>query len=185
MTIKIALTGRMGAGKDTVAGIIDELLQEDPLGLDVMHCSFAWNVKEFFHMIFNDVTHEPKPRKHYQDFGQSMRQIDPDIWVKWLDGRLKQIEQWDTPPKAIIITDLRQENEYYYCKANGFHVVKVAAPRWLRIKRMTERGDNFSNIELDHETENGKFIPDRVIYNDADISRLSHRVYDLISSLTE
>jgi predicted AAA+ superfamily ATPase len=178
MTIKIALTGRMGAGKDTVADILNKLLNDNTL-----YAAFANSLKDFFHTIFPDVPTNPKPREYYQQFGQYMRTIDPDVWIKQLDCDLK----WcgTNGFSAIIITDLRQENEYYYCKNNGFHVVEVAAPTELRVKRLVARGDKFSIDDMDHETEQGGFIADSVIYNDGDIEKLRRKVGDILSTLTK
>ncbi|MFP3398635.1 hypothetical protein SB749_20125, partial [Brevibacterium sp. SIMBA_078] len=75
-------------------------------------------INQYFPEAFND----GKPRKHYQVIGQSFRELDENIWVNMA---LKELEShWkhfgDYP---VIITDLRQVNEYSVMKSLGFTVI--------------------------------------------------------------
>lgn len=196
MEIKIALTGKMRSGKDTVYEIFkDEIVsfawanRFDPY---IHKVAFGDALKKYAHMVFSDNTSDRKDRKLYQDFGQKMREIDPDVWVKAVNREVemrrrfglrisyhssvaygKTPEELEKLPNegmyAPIITDLRQPNEYKYCKENGFYVIRVNASEDIRKHRMKQAGDKVSSVDLNHETEShiDTFEADYEILNDS------------------
>lgn len=141
--IKIALTGRMRSGKSTVAAYLCENYR-------FLEFAFADALKNVAHIIFG----EPpgKDRGLYQFVGQTMREYDPDVWVKKLD---RSIVEWllHSPRENIVITDLRQPNEYEYCRENGYVIIRVNCPDAVRLDRIQEAGDKFDESMLSHETE--------------------------------
>jgi dephospho-CoA kinase len=170
--VKIALTGRMGAGKNTVADLISQYVSPQPS----VHMSFAGSLKTEFHKLFPHIAETPKPRKHYQQFGQYMRRIDADIWIRMLERHYKHVpDSYD-----IIITDVRQQNEFDWCVRNGFKTVDVIAAPSIRVNRMVKRGDKFRTLDLSHETEMNDFETDDVIYNDGDIEHLKTEIKKII-----
>ena len=156
--LKIALTGKMRAGKSTVA---------DHLTVYYGFAQFAFGdaLKSFAHEIFGKP--KEKDRNLYQWFGQTMRSRDPDVWVRHLDNSIREyidfVNENDGPfyvkryrdslPKNIVITDLRQPNEYDYCRREGYTIIRVNCPEEIRIERMIAAGDRFDQTMLDHETE--------------------------------
>ena len=156
--LKIALTGKMRAGKSTVA---------DHLTVYYGFAQFAFGdaLKSFAHEIFGKP--KEKDRNLYQWFGQTMRSRDPDVWVRHLDNSIREyidfVNENDGPfyvkryrdslPKNIVITDLRQPNEYDYCRRNGFVIIRVNCPEETRIVRAVNNGDIFHRSALHHETE--------------------------------
>ena len=58
-----------------------------------------------------------------------MKEIDPDIWIKYL---LSDIGDKDN----IIIDDLRFENEINYLKEHGFTIIRLNIPDNIRIERI-------------------------------------------------
>lgn len=180
--IKIALTGKMRVGKDTVYKILRQELttyaEKNNLKPEVHQIAFGDALKEYAEALFPDRFEDgKKPRELFQWFGQTMRQADPDIWVKKAGQKVNQLrpfgnisyyvppgttdEEWEErfahlPTEhlfAPIITDLRQPNEYKYAKENDFYIVKITAPDEIRLSRMQSTGDNFTKQSLSHETE--------------------------------
>lgn len=175
---KIALTGQMRAGKDEIA---KHLL--------IMHgftrVAFGDELKRLAHEAFPDVSELSKPRALYQQFGQLLREIDPDIWVRHVERQVEALINCNgqfADHVGIVITDLRQPNEYEWAKANGFTIVKVTAPRELRIDRAQSLSDAFELNHLTHETEShvDGFVADYEIVNDDDLSGLYAKVDEMI-----
>src|SRR5699024_1840744 len=163
MHIKIAITGKMRAGKDTVYSILKEELE---LALNKVinftggvfitnQHTFGGQLKYFAELLFPEhFVAGGKPRQLFQEFGQAMRQIDEDVWVKKADQAIQnQLKSTHADVHISYITDLRQPNEYEYCKKNGFFILRVNATDEVRLARMMADGDNFTKEHLHHETE--------------------------------
>jgi dephospho-CoA kinase len=54
---------------------------------------------------------------------------------------------------GIVLTDVRQQNEVDWCRANGFTIIRVTAPEDVRIGRAIKAGDDFCENDLEHSTE--------------------------------
>lgn len=178
---KIALTGQMRAGKDEIA---KHML--------IMHgftrVAFGDELKRLAHEAFPDVSELSKPRALYQQFGQLLREIDPDIWVRHVERQVEALINCNGQFQehvGIVITDLRQPNEYEWAKANGFTIVKVTAPRDVRIERAQSLSDAFELNHLTHETESHieGFAADYEIDNDGNVSQLWAKVDTVISAI--
>jgi hypothetical protein len=149
--IKLALVGKLRAGKDTAAQYLTLFYDFHPF-------AFADPLKRYLHEIFPHVPREPKPRALYQAFGQKLREIDPDVWVNLtmhkIDEYLRQHACDCSPLKPrVVVTDCRQRNEYGRLRAEGFVFVRINADDELRIQRALEAGDDFTVHDLAHETE--------------------------------
>jgi dephospho-CoA kinase len=170
--MKIALTGKMRSGKDTVG---DYLAQE----YEFTRFAFGKALKVAAHQIYGD-NFDRKPRALYQKFGQLCREIKPDVWV---DKCFRDILAYhDT---NIIITDLRQPNELAKCKDEGFVIIRVTAPDELRLARAKQAGDQFTAADLTHETEShiDGFAVDYELVNDCTKTELLRKVDELISGI--
>ena len=176
--IKIGLIGGMRAGKDTVANrLYYEHGFEHPI-------AFGSALKRLAHNIFMDVPKEPKPRKLYQ-FMNKMREYDPDVWIKHLEYIYGcYTEQRST--SGIVLTDIRQPNEYEWARANGFIIVKVEAPAAIR-KERAKQSDDFSEEDLTHSTESytDEFAFDYSITNDGSLDELKAKVDELLAKIKE
>lgn len=140
--MKIALCGKMRAGKDTVA----DMLVKD---YDFYQFKFSQGINEVIEKLFpEDVRSGKKLRRHQQIIGQSMRELDSDVWVKYTMRTVHEFEGCN-----IVISDLRQSNEADALRREGFVIVKVEADTDVRIARIIESGDIFSPSQLNHETE--------------------------------
>lgn len=152
MTVKIALVGKMRSGKDTFA---EPLLHSKSM----YHLRFADGIQEIIDNFFPEaVSGNGKPREHYQVIGQSLRELDPDVWVNSLEQEylniLRMLHILEDSTSGIIITDVRQPNEVEWCRQNGFKLVKLSCPSEVRRQRIIDCGDVYEEEQFTHETEN-------------------------------
>jgi len=158
MSIKIAVTGKIRSGKDTVSHFFIER--------GFKRFKFGDGIKEIIEKYFPDAWSKGKPRTYYQFIGQALRQLDPDVWIKYV---LKKIEE--SGADNVIIDDMRQLNEAKKLKELGFIIIKVEADINTRLKRMVDLGDKFNLEDLFHETEQqvDLIIPDFIVINNDSI----------------
>src|SRR5690625_3647293 len=176
--LKIALTGKMRSGKSTVADILR--YNHD----FTFPFSFGDKMKNIAAQLFPIETTQGKPRELYQTFGQKMREIDPDVWVKHL-AKSVEFEEKRGDPYGIVIDDLRQPNEYDWARENGFVIIRVIASEEERIKRAKQAGDDFDESSLAHETEShvDGFAVDYEIVNDSDYAELERQVDEIMNAI--
>lgn len=119
----LAVLGRSGSGKDTFA---DFLVEER--GFTKM--AFAEPIYEIARKYFGM---QYKNRFLLQDIGQSMRRINPRVFVDLLKKRV------ETTPGNIIVTDVRQKNEFDMLKELGFTFVHIDTDLDNRAERISKR----------------------------------------------
>jgi dephospho-CoA kinase len=179
---KIALCGRLRSGKDTVANHLY-------IHHSFNRVAFGDALKKNAHATFPWVSEFSKPRALYQQFGQLMRQIEPDVWIKHAEQAVKGAIDFRVNTGAervgVVITDLRQPNEYEWAKANGFTIVRVTAPDEDRIARAKLAGDSFTEADLEHETEShiDGFAADYEIHNDGSLDDLKRKVDEIMEAI--
>lgn len=193
MHIKIALTGKMRAGKDTVFRIINETLNEkvyaendlDSRDVSIAKFAFGDSLKYYAQAIFPEKFVEgKKPRALLQGFGQGLRELNPDVWIQHVDRKIKKHDK-HRDLTISIITDLRQPNEYEYCKTNGFYIIKVVAPDEVRMARMTASGDAFNPEDVTHDTESyvDGYRADFTINNNVSLPILETNVSNVVKDI--
>ncbi len=148
---KIAITGKARSGKS-------ELSHYAWMLFGFKEFDFSAVLKDEFHRLFPHIPLDPKPRAYYQKFGQWLREVDPDIWVKMTMGKVHEycfedaLNKTNHKPK-VLVNGLRQPNEYQCLKDEGFVFIRVSASDDLRIGRAYNVGDVFTEEDLSHETE--------------------------------
>lgn len=146
--LKVAITGKMRSGKDTLAEWFIEK--------GVRKFTFASGIEEIINKYFPLAKTNGKPRLHYQHIGQALRQLDNNVWVNYTLGQIDKY-RYMYPAQArkygVIITDLRQPNEVEALKKEGFVIIKVECDTEERVVRMKKNKDRFSPEDLEHETE--------------------------------
>lgn len=146
MGLKIAITGEIRSGKDTVT----DYLQDEIGGIGKLY--FAEGIEDIIRRYFPEAYEgNTKPRWHFQEVGTYMREVNVDVWVNAVERKYKNLK--DIGVKNFICTDLRQFNEYDWLKANGFIVIKVETEAEIRIERMKASGDKFDAQSLVHPVE--------------------------------
>ncbi len=165
MGLKIAVTGRIRAGKDEFA----KMFIKDGYA----EFKFGTGIAEIIQTYFPEDWMKGKPRHHYQFIGQQLRQLDPDVWINYV---LQDIDDYldENSNGDVIITDMRQVNEAERLRNLGFQIIKVTAREDIRIDRMWKSGDTFSLEHMHHETEKqvDKIVADITVENNGSLKHL-------------
>lgn len=178
--MKIALCGRMRSGKDSVADILEEH--------DFFRYKFSQGIWETVGLLFGQNEEETlyKPRKLLQDLGQKIREVDPNVWVNYTMSEIELDEDLHYPSENdVVITDLRQPNEYARLRKEGYTIVRVVASNQVRVHRAKEKGDIFTEEDTQHDTEShvDSFEVDYEITNDGTFADLRNKVGQMLESL--
>ncbi|WP_172384871.1 hypothetical protein [Streptomyces sp. MNP-20] len=181
MTPHVALIGKSRSGKDTVAqmlaahggytrlAVADELRRaalrldpyiplrytQTPVRLSTLIRRLGWETaKDQF----------PEVRRVLQEYGQAVRELEPEIWLRPVVGQLRQGTEWNLP---CVVTDVRYLNEVEAVRAEGGVIVRVERP-----------GSGLSGSAARHpsETELDALEPDHVLRNDQGLAGLMTRV---------
>lgn len=180
LDIKIAITGEIRSGKDTVCDYIRDL---NP-GLNKLY--FAEGIERIIREYFPEAYQvSNKPRKHFQEIGQFMRTVNESVWINSVERKYTHLT--GLGEANFILTDLRQVNEYEWLKENGFIVIKVETEQELRIERMKASGDTFTMDSLIHSTEQQiKDLPyDYLITNNTTLTDLYEQIDYVLYELNE
>lgn len=178
----IAFFGRCRSGKDSCF----EILQE--LGFPVRRIAYGDAMKEMFHLENPDIPRVPKRADLYQQYGQAIREKDPDIFVRPTMSKLWFEQQLDKSHKRksiYICTDVRQQNEYDALKKAGFKFVKVHSAKEVRIQRMLSAGELVTEEILNAPTEEllEGFHFDFITINNWTRDELKRQVVELVYKL--
>ncbi|MEY8748904.1 AAA family ATPase [Alkalicoccobacillus gibsonii] len=165
----LAFMGKMRSGKDTVASILSENNQVESL-------AFGDGIKEVAWKYFPELMKQGKQRKLLQEIGQTFRRHHQHVWINHLDRRFKRSNM-----PNVFVTDLRQPNEHFYLKQNGFTIVKVHVDRDIQIERLKASGDHYELADLDHETEKHiDYLPfDYTVFNNGSLEDLQQQLKQL------
>jgi len=182
--VKIALTGKMRAGKSLATGYLTLHYGFQPF-------AFGDELKDAFHRAFPHIARYPKPRVYYQSFGQWARKtIDEDIWVNACMREVNEyIDRHSCPcgksTVLVLVEDCRQPNEYERLKREGFVIVRISASDNLRLARARREGDVFADEDLAHETEQyiDEFAVDYEVTNNGSIIELEAQLDNIMLDL--
>jgi dephospho-CoA kinase len=180
--VKIALTGKLRSGKDTLANHLY-------IKYGFSTAAFGDALKKNAHATFPWVSEFSKPRALYQAYGQLMRQVDSEVWIKHAERAVSGAIDFNVNTGAdkvgVVITDLRQPNEYEWARANGFTIIRVTAPDEDRLFRAKLAGDDFNEADLEHETEShiDGFAVDAEIINNGTIDDLKRKVDEIMGAI--
>lgn len=125
---RIAFSGKMGAGKSTLAKIIQDYYSKHDYNFKIF--SFATGVKEVATDSFN-MDNNKKDRELLIQIGNKMREIDPDVWAKRV---ISEVGEED----FCLVDDLRYPNEAVCLKEEGFTLIKLRISPELQEKRLRE-----------------------------------------------
>lgn len=170
--MKIAIHGPMCSGKTTISDIIKEYDNS------YKTYSFGLKVKDIAKDLFDM---KGKDRSLLINVATKMREIDPDIWAKYV---VKQIKKDNN--SNCIIDDLRFQNEADYLK-NDWLMISLTTPEEVRIKRIKEiYKENYQDHikNMSHISETDKIeLPENTIYIDTSINynELKEKVRGIIS----
>lgn len=182
----IGLIGKLRSGKSAAA---------DYLASKYGYTQFAFGdeLKRYAHELFGEPAPGTKPRELYQWFGQTMRERDPDVWVRKCLGNIANTERhgsdyrrWARRPFRAVCTDVRQLNEFTALQSAGYVLIRVEASDGLRIERAVNSGDTFNYADLAHGTETALdgHLADFTVTNDGTLAELYAQIDEIIAELT-
>jgi dephospho-CoA kinase len=179
--VKIALCGRIRSGKDTVANHLY-------IRHGFVKVAFGDALKRIAHDTFPWVSEFSKPRALYQ-FMNVMREYDKDVWIKHAEQAVKGAIDFRVHTGAekvgVVITDLRQPNEYEWARNNGYTIIRITAPDEARLFRAKLAGDDFNEADLEHETEShiDSFDCDYEIVNAGSVDELKAQIDTIMAQI--
>lgn len=174
------LTGRAGAGKDTVARFLAEY--------GVIPCKLATPLYDMVsamtglpvdHLMDRCVKEQPipgigkSPRQLLQSIGTDWGRkfVGDDVWIRSLDARTRAIR---CQGYSIVITDVRFDNEAQWVRQQGGAVWEVVRPH---------HDTGCVGEAVHHASESGidPLLVDRVIANDGNLDDLSEAVRNAVA----
>lgn len=155
MTIlpNIAFVGKAGSGKTTCREILEEQYGYE---------RFSWAAP------LKAGCDTADDRALLQKVGQGVRDLYEDFWVNLGTAELDYDLHYATQSKAWANDDTRYPNEAAALKGRGFVIVRVVAPKTVRLDRLRRNGRLQDETQLDHvsETALDDFVVDHRIIND-------------------
>lgn len=136
---RIAVGGKMGTGKSSVADFLVKCFQ-------FKRYSFAFKLKQIARDLFDM---EIKDRSLLQMLGTKVRELEQDAWANYV---IKKINA-EAPLRAVI-DDMRYLNEASILHDNDFVLLKLYSPAVARAKRgvagfSAETAKHPSELEID------------------------------------
>lgn len=173
--MKIALIGKMRSGKDTLAKGLTILLPES-----YAIKSMGNGVREVCMAMYPFGEKKGKNRDMLQFVGQKMREYDEDVWVNIV---IDTISYYGL--ENVIVTDVRQLNEYEALKKEGFVFIKLESSDRNRMDRIKEAGDIFEPEQFFHETELSvdRLPYDYFIENNGSREEFANKLMNLVKEL--
>lgn len=172
--IKIVVYGLARSGKTTVCNYL-----QNKLNCNIY--DFGDTLRKITEELFPE-TKIKKDRTKLQFIGQTIRELDEDVWIK---DTFRRIEQDKNP--VILITGLRQKNEEEALRKNNFIFIKIEADDIERIRRSKKENDVVSEKAFKHETEQyiDKIKADYIINNNKDIKYLQQQLNLIIEKISK
>lgn len=132
--VRIALSGKMRSGKDTLAS---ELIVRH--GFTRM--AFADRLKELAAELFG-ASETFKNRALLQALSRKLCEVEPAVWIKYVVDRIPM-------DRSVVVTDLRYPNEYHTLKGLGFCLVRIETDDVVRFNRFnkTEGGHSWEEFQ--------------------------------------
>ena len=131
--LKIAISGKMGSGKTTLAQEIRNQFTEGYNGHSAM-VSLGAPVKEVARNYFL-MPADVKDRLLLQQIGQQFRTIKPDVWVDLLMRDVDGMTD-TTEVELVICDDVRFENEFKAMQQDGWLTIRLTVDEAEQQKRL-------------------------------------------------
>ena len=128
--MKIAIAGKMASGKTTLADKLQAELED--LDFRVARHSLATKVKEIGRDLFGM---KEKDRRLLQKIGMKMREINPDVWIDYLNRTINQ-DLLEDKYDVAIVDDVRFVNEAKVFKQDGWLIIRLNIEEELQKARL-------------------------------------------------
>jgi dephospho-CoA kinase len=106
-----------------------------------------------------------------------VRDIDEDAWANLL------VRDLDPHLPPVAVDDLRFPNEYWALRGAGFRIIRIEAPRDIRIDRLRRNGKLSDDPEWENhisETALADFEADYVVFNTEDVTFLEEQLSTIL-----
>ncbi|MEC0370024.1 hypothetical protein [Paenibacillus chibensis] len=173
----IGLISKLRAGKDTIAEYL-----EDEYGF--LRYAFGDGLRDICGRLYPEqFAGGAKPRALLQSFGEYARTHDPNVWVNDMFRRISHNEY--TRYQPIVVSDVRQPQEYTALQSAGYVLIRVTAPDAVRIDRAIKSGDKFSYADLMHRTETAldDYPADITVDNGGTLDELYAQIDEIVAYL--
>lgn len=179
--MKLAITGKLGAGKDVAVDYLVSMYEFFPF-------TFSAKGKSVFGELFPELDGDAKQRQPMRDFIEGIKKMPiPGAEYVWINVVFRRIQEHEKlrccRPSNLLITDMRMPAEYERAKAEGFTILRITAPYETRFDRAKRRGDKFKADDLNHPTETALdgFEVDYEIANDGTLADLYARLDEIMA----
>jgi len=157
----IAFIGKFASGKTFFSDMLKQKLEEK--GIKAYRVSIAQKIKDLAKDLFDM---QIKDRRLLQLLGAKMREIDKDVWIKYLILNVKRNNL-----QPFIIDDVRFVNEYNLIKQSfpNFKVFKLVTDEEQRMniyEKLYGRKPTNEEINDPTETDIDNISFDEIIIND-------------------
>jgi cytidylate kinase len=162
----IALYGRSGSGKSTVAALFAER--------GYHHVRTGVACRKICNELFGSTA-----KSLMNEVTDALRSVDPAVWLR---AALRDMAVGD----RVVFDSMRFEEDYNYLRGQGFVLVEVTASLAVRERRLADRGQVFDPLVDDlhlAETALADMGYAMVLDNDgteADLRRQVDRLLDLV-----
>ena len=177
--MRIAFSGKLGAGKSSASAIFQELAREK--GIDLILTPFSKPIYDLAYYVLDKIDRSDiiKPRRLLEEIGKLMNSHPKgDQLIDFHKKILNNIEH-------CVIEDLRRLTQVKYLQENGFVLIRIEAGRDVRMDRRP--GESFAegditDTELDID-KNPKWTPNFIIYNNGTYDFLKYQCKDIFDKI--
>ena len=141
--VKLAIIGKMGSGKTT---LVKHLVSE----YNFIEFNFGDPVKKYANEIFGIETLKEKPRKFIQDFAETLKTLDQNVWVNNIKRQINELEREKSV--NIVVGDVRFMNEYQMLREQGFKFILLDISEEYQVERLKK---TYPNNYLEHLERRG------------------------------
>lgn len=156
----VAISGKARTGKDTLA----DRIKKGHTSKTFHQRSLGDPIKDIHKVIYGETI--GKQRDELILIGQGLRDEDPNVWIKtWLRRAISLFDLYDNV--GLIVSDVRQPNDFSFFKSLGALTVSITAPEELR-REILVKEDGVKALDeklLNDETESYVFETDISLVN--------------------
>ena len=173
--MKIAICGKMCSGKTTLANDIRRM--DNRYTID----SFGAKVKDIACDLFA-MDKKDKDRTLLTEIGTKMREIDPDVWIKYVLKHLRG--------DHCLIDDLRYQNEYEALVKDGWTIIQLHVPNDVQEERIRKKyphtcEDHLANLSHESEANRFSWLPNKGPALTIDMTQDYKKIYQQMYSFIQ
>ena len=170
------IAGKARSGKDTVASIIKEKINDKK----IINLQYSFYIKEYAKKISNwDGSEETKPRELLQKISSDLIKKELNKHNFFIDRQLEDLEIYSYFADIIIIPDVRFEKEIEVIKERYSKVISIGVKRPNYQSELTkEQLDDITETSLDNYKEY-----DYLIINDESLKKLNINLLKILEEI--